>query len=137
MCAERIRIRDSLKGREGELEDATRKDALSCPSRSPRTKPVLLPLALALMLGAYWLELHLPRLELVGVVGVVGHHDRRAAYVLAQPAPAGAHHAHPYDGQSEPTEVASHAPCATRALGPWAERCIPSEGIDVACGSTG
>ena len=108
-------------------------DVLSCrPSRSPRTKSVLLPLALTLLLGAYWLELHLPQLELVGVVGVVGHNDRRAADVLAQPAPAGAHHAHPCDGQSEPAEVAGHAPRTTGALGPWDQRWV-----DVACGGTG
>ena len=91
---------------------------------SSRTKPVLL--------GAYQLQLQLPRLQLVGVVDVVGHHDRRAEDVLAQPAPVGAHHAHPYDGQSEPAEVAGHAPCATGALGPWGERWVPGEGNDVA-----
>ena len=107
------------------------------PSRSTRTKSVLLPLALTLLLGAYWLELHLPRLKLVGVVGVIGHHDRRAADVLAQPAPAGAHHAHHCDGQSEPAEVAGHAPRATGALGPWGQRWVPGEGVDVACGGAG
>ena len=92
----------------------------------------MLPLALALLLAAYRLQLQLPRLQLVGVVGFVGHHDRRAEDVLAQPPPVAAHHAHPYDGQSEPAEVASYAPCATGALGPWGERWVPGEGSDVA-----